>query len=128
MGKSAHRAPYRKLPGSGPGDKPGRKVPNAGNAWRDKHMVGPRRERPMPKLVDGETALSFAEATSPKVLAMYGGEVKSAEPGALVLSFPNMHAAASWATMSELSHLVWLDRMYAGFDSAVTVDVMDPES
>lgn len=62
----------------------------------------------MPKLVNGKMTLSFGEATAPKILAMYGGEVTAGDACTLVLRFPNVLSAASWANTCELQNCAFL--------------------
>ncbi len=52
--------------------------------------------------------LTFEEATRPDLLAMFGGEVTARDEGMVVLRFPNVHAAASWAETAELSKCSYL--------------------
>jgi hypothetical protein len=64
----------------------------------------------MPKLVDGRMTLSIAEATHPRILAMYSGELVAGNPADLLIKFPDVLSAASWATTNDLQHCAYLVR------------------
>lgn len=86
----------------------------------------------MPKLVNGEMTLSFGEATHPKILGMFGGSLVKGDPTMLVLKFPDVLSAASWANTCGLSN----ETHYAGyrmgcgpsFDDWALVEVMVPDA
>ncbi len=76
--------------------------------------------------------LSFAEATHPRILAMYGGDhCKGSDPSVMLLKFPNMHSAASWASTSDLENETHYagDRLGCGpsFGDWTMVEVMVPD-
>lgn len=81
----------------------------------------------MPKLVNGEMALTFEDAIAPAILKGYQGEVVATLDEAVTIKFPTMHHAASWANMARLEAQTWPSGQVLSFKDWVTVDVMHPD-